>query len=103
MSNVPPPKPAAQVVLIDGDLPWRTVFTLSFKFSVAMLVIGLVLSIPYAVAMGTVGYFKSSAEAERRAEIREQQLQVKEALEAARRDAKEAGERAVQGMKKLSH
>lgn len=101
MSNVPP-KPAANVVLIDGDLPWRTVFTLSFKFSVAMLVIGLVLSIPYAIAMGAAGYFKSSAAAERQAEIRGQQIEVREALEAARRDAAGAGERAVQETRKIS-
>lgn len=71
MSNVPPPQPpAASVVLIDANMSWSSVFKLTFKFSVAILAIWTLFSIPLAVLSGTARSWQDSA---REAQVREAQ------------------------------
>jgi hypothetical protein len=69
MSTVPPPKPANTVVLIDGDLPWRSVFQLTWKFSIASLVIWTVLLLPIITITSAV---QSWREAGRKVEMQQQ-------------------------------
>ncbi|BBO34595.1 hypothetical protein [Lacipirellula parvula] len=69
MSTVPPPvQPATRVVLIDGDMPWRSVFQLTWKFSIASLVIWTVLLIPILTITSAV---QSWRDAGRRADLQQ--------------------------------
>jgi biopolymer transport protein ExbB/TolQ len=88
MSTVPPPTPpATRIVLIDGDMPWRSVFQLTWKFSIASLVIWTVLLIPIIAITATVQRLR---EAGRTAELQQQIESTKEMINSARRDAERA-------------
>ena len=93
MSNVPPPKPANTVVVIDGDMPWGSVFRLTWRFSVASLLVWLVLSLPFLAIMGVSNYFQAKADMREKVETQEQVRQAYEAIQGAMKDAEQAGKR----------
>ncbi len=53
MSNVPVKQPTP-VVLVNCDLPWRSVFRLTFRFAIASLFVWIAIAIPFAVVFRVI-------------------------------------------------